>query len=132
MRVTGLPLSIVTPYVRKPLAADALLHVVRSGFADIPDPRGADGDMSLTETLMAAFAMFALKAPSLLAFDKERAEGHWHTIYGRQRVPCDTYMRARLDPLSPTWLRPVCKSVFRQRQRGKALAERVLLEGHDL
>jgi len=125
-------MSIVTPHVRKHLSADALFHVVRSGFADIPDPRCADVDMSLTDTLMSAFAMFSLKAPSLLAFDKERAEGNLHTIYGMARVPCDTYMRERLDPLSPKWLRPVFKSVFRQLQRGKALEERLFLEGHYL
>jgi hypothetical protein len=125
-------MSIVTPHVRKHLSADALLHVVRSGFADIPDPRCADVDISLTDTLMSAFAMFSLKAPSLLAFDKERAEGHLHTIYGIARVPCDTYMRERLDPLSPKWLRPVFTSVFRQLQRGKALEEMLFLDGHDL
>ena len=125
-------MSIVTPHVRKHLSADALFHVVRSGFADIPDPRCADVDISLTDTLMSAFAMFSLKAPSLLAFDKERAEGNLHTIYGIQRVPCDTYMRERLDPLSPKWLRPVFKSVFRQLQRGKALEEMVFLDGHYL
>ena len=125
-------MASVTPHLRKHLSADALFDVVRSGFADIPDPRGADGDISLTDTLMSAFAMFSLKAPSLLAFDKERAEGNVHTIYGIQRVPCDTYMRERLDPLAPKWLRPVFKSVFRQLQRGKALAEMVLLDGHTL
>ena len=31
---------------------------------------------------MSAFAMFSLKAPSFLAFDKERAAGHLRTIYG--------------------------------------------------
>ena len=39
-------------------------------------------DIALTDALMSAFAMFSLKAPSLLAFDKERAEGNLHTIYG--------------------------------------------------
>jgi hypothetical protein len=125
-------MSIVTPHVRKHLSADALFHVVRSGFADIPDPHCADVDISLTDTLMSAFAMFSLKAPSLLAFDKERAEGNLHTIYGIHRVPCDTYMRERLDPLSPKWLRPVFKNVFRQLQRGKALEELVFLDGHYL
>jgi hypothetical protein len=125
-------MSIVTPHVRKHLSADALFHVVRSGFADIPDPRGVGVDISLTDTLMSAFAMFSLKAPSLLAFDKERAEGNLHTIYGIQRVPCDTYMRERLDPLSPKWLRPVFKSVFRQLQRGKAFEEMMFLDGHYL
>jgi hypothetical protein len=125
-------MSIVAPHVRKHLSADALFHVVRSGFADIPDPRCAGVDISLTDTLMSAFAMFSLKAPSLLAFDKERAEGNLQTIYGIQRVPCDTYMRERLDPFSPKWLRPVFKSVFRHLQRGKALEEMVFLDGHYL
>src|SRR5437870_2214349 len=109
-------MAIVTPTVRKHLSADALFHVVRSGFANIPDPRCEDADISLTDALMSAFAMFSLKAPSLLAFDKERAEGNLHTIYGIQRVPCDTHMREILDPVSPKWLRPVFTSVFRQLQ----------------
>src|SRR6266571_1317847 len=128
----GGPMSIVAPKARKHLSADALFHLVRSGFATIPDPRCDDTVISLTDALMSAFAMFSLKAPSLLAFDKERAEGNLHTIYGIQRVPCDTYMRERLDPLSPKWLRPVFKSVFRQLQRGKALDEMVFLDGHYL
>ena len=86
-------MSMVAPKARKHLSADALFHLVRSGFATIPDPRCEDGDISLTDALMSAFAMFSLKAPSLLAFDKERAEGNLHTIYGIQRVPCDTHMR---------------------------------------
>src|SRR5436309_5392612 len=81
---------------------------------------------------MSAFAMFSLKAPSLLAFDKERAEGNLHTIYGIRRVPCDTYMREILDPVSPKWLRPVFTGVFRQLQRGKALEPLTFLDGHYL
>ena len=45
--------------------------------------------------------MVSLQSPSLLAFDQERVEDHWHTIYGLERVPCDTHLRARLDPVSP-------------------------------
>ena len=117
---------------RKHLSADALFRLVRSGFANIPDHRCADVDISLTDALMSAFAMFSLKSPSLLAFDKERAEGNLHTIYGIERVPCDTHMRERLDPVSPKSLRPVFKSVFRQLQRGKALEAMVFLDGHYL
>jgi hypothetical protein len=125
-------MSIVAPQERKHLSADALFHLVRSGFANIPDPRGEHGDISLTDALMSAFAMFSLKAPSLLAFDKERAEGNLHTIYGIERVPCDTRRREILDPVSPKWLRPVFKSVFGQLQRGKALEAMVFLDGHYL
>src|SRR5438270_12352672 len=126
--VMGGPMSIVAPKARKHLSADALFRLVRSGFATIPDSRCDDGDISLTDALMSAFAMFSLKAPSLLAFDKERAEGNLHTIYGIQRVPCDTHMREILDPVSPESLRPVFKRVFTQLQRGKALEPMVFLE----
>jgi hypothetical protein len=125
-------MAMVAPQARKHLSADALFGLVRNGFAHIPDYRLSEPDISLADALMAAFAMFSLKAPSLLAFDKERAEGNLHTIYGIQHVPCDTHMRERLDPVSPKWLRPVFKSVFRQLQRGKALEEMMFLDGHYL
>jgi len=128
----GMAMSIIAPKGRKHLSADALFRLVRSGFANIPDPRTAEVGISLTDALMSGFAMFSLKSPSLLAFDKERAEGNLHTIYRIQRVPCDTRMREILDLVSPKWLRPVFKSVFGQLQRGKALAEMVFLDGHYL
>jgi hypothetical protein len=130
--VMGFAMSIVAPKGRKHLSADALFRLVRNGFASIPDYCLGETEISLTDALMSAFAMFSLKSPSLLAFDKERAEGNLHTIYGIERVPCDTYMREILDPVSPESLRPVFKSVFRQLQRGKALEPMEFLDGHDL
>jgi hypothetical protein len=41
-------------------------------------------------------------------------------------------MREILDPLSPKWLRPLFKSVFRPLQRGKALEPMTFLDGHYL
>jgi hypothetical protein len=123
-------MSIVAPRGRKYLSADALVTLVRSGLATIPDYRPSETDISFTDALMSAFAMFSLKSPSLLAFDKERAEGNVHTIYGMERVPCDTRMRAILDSVSPKVLRPVFTSVFRQLQRGKALEPMAFLDGH--
>jgi hypothetical protein len=125
-------MAIVAPHVRKHLSADALFRLVHSGFASLPDHRLEDTEIALTDALMSAFAMFSLKAPSLLAFDKERAEGNLHTIYGIARVPCDTHMRKILDPVSPKVFRPVFTSVFRHLQRGKALEPLVFLEGYYL
>jgi hypothetical protein len=123
-------MAIVAPKARKHLSAEALLHLVRSGFATILDPRCHDGAMSFTDALMSACAMFSLTAPSLLAFDKARAEGHVPTIDGSARVPGDTHRRESLDPVSPQGLRPVCTSVVRQLQRGKALEALLVLDGH--
>jgi hypothetical protein len=125
-------MSLVAPQGRKHLSADALFRLVHSGFASLPDYRVGDTEIPLADALMSAFAMFSLKAPSLLAFDKERAEGNLYTIYGIERVPCDTHMREILDPVSPKLLRPVFKSVFRQLQRGKALEAMTFLDGHYL
>jgi hypothetical protein len=125
-------MAIVAPKGRKHLSADALLRLIRSGFDTIPDYRSIDVEISLTDALMSAFAMFSLKSPSLLAFDKQRAEGNLQTIYGMTCVPCDTRMREILDPLSPALLRPLFKSVFRQLQRGKALEPMTFLEDYYL
>ncbi len=123
-------MAIVAPKARKSLSADALFHLVRHGCATLPDARGENLDIALTDALMSAFAMFSLTAPSLLAFDKERAEGNLPTSDGIERVPCDTPRRAILDPISPQGLRPVFKRVVRQLQRGKALEPMGLLDGH--
>jgi len=125
-------MAIVAPKGRKHLSADALFGVVRSGFAAIPEYRLSDTDISLTDALMAAFALFSLKAPSLLAFDKHRVEGNLGTIYAIDRVPCDTQMRERLDPVSPESVRPLFKSVFGQLQRGKALESMMFLDDYYL
>src|SRR5436309_1692959 len=125
-------MSIVVPKGRKHLCADALFRLLHENFARITDAGADDVEIPLDDALMSAFAMFSLKAPSLLSFDKQRAEGNLKTIYGIERAPCDTRMRERLDPVSPESLRPSCKLVFRQLQRGKALEPRVFLAGHYL
>ena len=128
----GVLMSSVAPKARQHLSADALFFLVQKGLKSIPDYRLSETDIALADALMAAFAMFSLKAPSLLAFDKERVEDNLHTVYGIERVPCDTHMREILDPVSPKWLRPVFKSVFRHLQRGKALEPLEFLDGHYL
>ena len=125
-------MAIVAPKGRKHLSADALFRLLQNGFDTIPDHRLAETEISLTDALMSAFAMFSLKSPSLLAFDKERTEGNLETIYGIERVPCDTFMREILDPVSPESLRPSFKGVFRQLQRGKALEAMTFLDSHYL
>jgi hypothetical protein len=125
-------MAMVTPQARKHLSADALLGLLRRGFAALVDQRPGKPDISLTDALMAAFALFSLKSPSLLAFDQERTEGNLHRVYGIERVPCDTAMREMLDPVEPEFLRPLFTHVFRALQRGKVLEEMVFVQGHYL
>jgi hypothetical protein len=125
-------MGLVVPKGRKHLCADALLRSVQDVFCHIPDHRKGDPEIPLSDALLSAFAMFSLKSPSLLAFDKERTEDNLQRVYGIGRVPCDTSMREILDPVQPAHVRPAFKTVFRHLQRGKALEEMVFVEGHYL
>ncbi len=51
------------------LSAHNLLDAVRASFADIPDKNNTT--ISLPDCLMSALAIFGLKYPSLLQFDKD-------------------------------------------------------------
>jgi hypothetical protein len=119
---------------RKDLSADALYRLLHSRFDSLPDPRAGEVEFPLGDALMSAFAMFALKDPSLLAFDHRRRDpnDNFRTIYGINRVPCDSQMRTILDPVDPASLRPAFQDVFRCLQRGKALEPFLYLDGHYL
>jgi hypothetical protein len=118
---------------RKDLSADSLFRLIRAGFEAIPDPR-TNRSVSLGDALMSAFAMFSLKDPSLLAFDDRRhnPNENFRTLYGIQRVPSDTQMRAILDVVDPEVLHPLFGDIFRRLQRGKGLEALVYLDGHYL
>jgi len=117
--------------VRKHLSADALFKTVRGKFKDVPDWRNGDADISITDALMSGFAMFSLKDPSLLAFERRRTarDHNLHTIYGIEKVPCDSRMREMIDEIVPESLRPAFLEVFRSLQRGKALEPMVHMNG---
>ncbi len=70
--------------VRKHLNADTSLALVRKDFQKIPDSRADNTKISLDDALMPALAMFQLKDPSLLAFDKRLREEpeNLHTVFG--------------------------------------------------
>jgi len=119
---------------REHLSADALYRLVRSTFRAVPDSRSAEAQIPLGDALMAGFAVFALKAPSLLAFDDQRRndEANLKSLFGIQHVPSDTQMRTILDAVDPQELRPAYTDVFRQLQRGKALEPFVFFQGQYL
>src|SRR5208283_1344991 len=123
------PAREFAPPVRKHLSADAWYALVRLGFEKIPDHRGRKCPISLPDALMSAVGMFALKDPSLLAFEEHRKEQNMRNLFGITRVPSDTHMREILDPVEPRQLRPLFNDVFRQLQRGKVLESFVFYRG---
>ncbi len=120
--------------VRKHLNADSLFSAIREDFQKIHDRRGANSTISLDDALMSGLAVFQLKHPSLLAFDKQRktAPQNLHSMFGITNIPCDSQMRAILDSLSLSSLRAPFRTVFRQIQRGKDFEKMAYLDGHYL
>jgi hypothetical protein len=117
----------------KELSADSLFRSLRARFDSLPDPRPRLEEIRipLGDALMSAFAMFSLKDPSLLAFDQRRRDplDNFRSIYGIDQVPCDSQMRALLDPIDPEQLRTGFSDVFRTLQRAKVLERFVYLDG---
>lgn len=108
--------------VRKQLSADGLFQLVYRGFKKIEEHRPMNIDIRLEDAVMSGFAMFALKDPSLLAFDQRRAKAeNLRQVFGIQNIPSDTQMRTILDEVAPESLGPLFKQVFQQLQRGKVL-----------
>jgi len=119
------------PVVRRPrryLHFDALVQRVRQRFQKLPEQRRAP-TFALADTLMAGLALFSLKDPSLLAFQRRALDHNLHTVFGLPAVPSDSQMRAILDDVDPAALRPVFRDVLRPVQRGKVLEDYVFLNG---
>ena len=96
------------------LSADVLLGVVRTEFEHVPDQRAGNASLDLADALRSGYALFALKDPSLLAFDERRmTDRHLHTIFKIGQVPSDTQLRILLDDVEPADLRPVYRRLHR-------------------
>ena len=103
-----------TPTPRKRLSADALFRSIHQTFYHIPDPRTGNPTISLPDALMSGLAMFALKDPSMLAFDQRRQldAKNLQMIFHMGNVPSDTTMREILDPVEHEQFRPAFSNVF--------------------
>jgi hypothetical protein len=113
---------------RRHLHFDALVQLVRKRFEKLPEQRRCP-TFSLADTLLAGLAMFSLKDPSLLAFQRRARDPNLRAVFGLKGIPSDTQMREVLDEVTPDQVRPVFKDIFRELQRGKVLEDYVFLEG---
>jgi hypothetical protein len=112
------------------LSADVLLGVVRAEFEQVPDSRADNASLDLADALMSGYALFALKDPSLLAFDERRTtDRNLHTIFKIGQVPSDTQMRTLLDEVELADLRPVYRRLHRELAARGQLRSYVFLAG---
>lgn len=120
------------------LATHSLIGVVYQKFSKVPDIRSFAGKptIRLVDHLMCGLAIFGLKFPSLLQYDKKKQhpeiEENLKTLYRVQKTPCDSYLSERLDQVDPVHLRPAFTKLFSLLQRGKKLEAFEFYNGHYL
>lgn len=114
---------------RESFTHSSLLSLVRKELGQHYQDKSKKYDIPTVDCLASALAMFSLKYPSLLQFDKDRTkeESALHhnlrTLYGVNKAPCDTQMRERLDGLGVQGIRAANKALMARLQRGKVLEQ---------
>jgi len=120
----------------KPLILERLLGQTKKSFEAISKKMDERNGISLSDCLLSGLAIFGLKYPSLLQFDNDRnneaALYNLKTLYKINQVPSDTYLRERLDEVTPLHLRKAFTKAFAFIQRGKVLKPYVFMEDHYL
>lgn len=126
-------------FEKKDLSAKGLIQMVRQIFEKIKTPPKKTNkklSISTADSLMSALAMFGLKFPALLQFDKKKNEKkikhNLANLYNIKNVPSDTYMRELLDEVEPKKLRRAFSGMFTMLQRGKVLESYKYLDDHYL
>ena len=122
--------------LRKHLSMPGLLSVTLQHFKRIPNQIAKNSTIALADCLMSGLALFSLKYPSLLKFDNDRSDEvikhNLQSLFGIDHVPCDTYLRERLDAVAPEQLRKTFSNLFAQVQRGNELSSFKFMQDHYL
>ena len=115
---------------------DELLKILQKKFSGVKTKAGNIKSKTIQNCLMSAIAVFIFKSPSLLQFEIARGEAsvshNLRTLFGIEKVPCDTYMREVLDKVDPQDIRGGFKYLFRVLQTSKKLREFAYIDGHYL
>ena len=126
---------------RKVLSMPGLVAEMRRCFDGVEDEVAGRG-LNLAQCLMSGLAIFALKYPSLLQFERdarglgesahEPRRENLRSLFGIERAPSDVRLRERLDVVDPRELRRSFKRLFALAQRGGALEGFEWLDGRCL
>lgn len=107
------------------LKVDECHEIILKEFSKFHDSRPIF-EIPLQNFLMASFAVFAMKSPSLLQFERDFSEDkmkkkNLNSLFKIDRVPSDTHLRDVLDKVDYRQYRPLFKRIFSHLQRAKIL-----------
>ena len=81
------------------LSCKDLVETVRTSFFSIKEVKKRQRPISLVDTLMSGYALFSLKYPSLLQFDRHHREEmishNLKNIFGIKTLSTDKFMRRK-------------------------------------
>lgn len=122
-------------FTRKYLSGDGLIKMVQESVRKEKLPKVNGSDYSWEDCILSGLAIFGLKCPSLLQFEKKKAtepmiRRNLRTLYRVKKAPSDTCLRERLDRILAKQLRRPFKQILAQLQRGKVLETYQYLGGH--
>ena len=84
-------------------------------FSEVKDKRASNSSHKLKDILMSGYAMFSLKHPSLLSFEKQNEveKVNLKQIFGIKKTCTDAQMRNVLDKVNPNLIRDYFPKQFK-------------------
>lgn len=100
-------------------------NVITPIFGSISDSRDCNQSYQLADCLKSGFALYSLKSPSLLSFQKrsKAEDSNIKDIYGIEKIPSDNGLRKILDEVEPSLLRRGFNTLFQYVKSIKQLDE---------
>lgn len=87
---------------------DCIAHIRQSAGAAFDRRTGKNIQYSMSDIVMAPFAMFFMQSPSFLAFQralkKRFNNDNTCTLFGMNKIPTDNHIRTTLDAVDPNFL----------------------------
>lgn len=115
------------------LTLDKEILSLRHEFEQVKDKRASNVSHKLPDLLMCGFAIFALKHPSLLSFEKMTTaeKANLESVFGIKKIPSDTQLRDVLDETNPDFIRALFPKKFNQLEELGVISDFEYLIGAD-
>ena len=107
---------------------DRLLDSLRRCCQAVPDQRrGQNATYAMADFALAAFAPFFMQSPSFLAHQRHLETGqgrsNCETLFGLRKIPGDSQVRAKLDPVDPAVFHPMFGDILAELEQCGGLTE---------
>jgi hypothetical protein len=96
-------MEIIMARPQKTIKIEQCTSLLSDEFSKFKDPRAGFSEIKLKDFLLSAYAIFALKYPSLLNFqnemDDEKKLHNLKNLFKIERIPSNTHLRDIMDEL---------------------------------